>query len=77
MCLLNREVRLIMKTLGLLKKETIFILSARKDALANEFQQWQGFVQTIRSFISFENSKIKDKFTMELANATQLVQNDI
>ena len=37
MCLLNREVRLIMKTLGLLKKETIFILSARKDALANEF----------------------------------------
>ena len=41
---LNREVRLIMDTLGILKKESIFILTARTDALANEFQQWQGFV---------------------------------
>ncbi len=37
MCELNREVRLIMKSLGILKKESIYILTTRKDALDNEF----------------------------------------
>ena len=40
-CELNRQISLIKKTLGMLKKsESIYILTARKDALTKEFQQW-------------------------------------
>ena len=34
-------------------------------------------MQTIRSFIGYENSKMKDKFASDIAHATEHISNEI
>ena len=50
-CELNRECRLLLRTLGGLQRFESFVLTANVFA-SLDLQEWQGYVQTIRSFVS-------------------------
>lgn len=66
-CELNRECRLLLKTLGSLPRFESFVLTANVFA-SLELQEWQGYVQTIRSFVSTQNKQVREQVHHEIQN---------
>ena len=55
---MNKECRIVLKALKLLKPTDIVIISSNK---SSSDQQWSGFVQTVKSFIKQESKTMKEE----------------
>lgn len=76
-CLINRELRLTMKSLGILESYNVTTMSANCIGSINLENSWDGFVKTIKKFVKRENYEIKHKVQAEIQDVRNDIQNQI